>query len=369
VSALAEHILDDGSRPFDAETVEADLRNMWKRGGPGTDPARDGAIHRAAMPNLVVPLDPPFAMKLTPVLVELTRQHPSRLFTIGAGAASKGGGLVARIGVIRHRRESGGGLICSEQVVLDSDPDSVSLIPSAIRSLLIGDLPTVLLHFHPRIDLPWFEELVSMADLILVDSCLVPPGREPEAWRFVEREGSRRVHDLAWTRLLPWRAILAEVFDDKEYLPALGAVRAVEIAFTGPGPPPPPAWLFAGWLATRLGWKVEGGDARALRLESKSGPVTIAFRGSGSGQERILEKITITADGTHALVAEIRHQGRDRTARVTVRGQGESSSEVPFGYCEFAACIVGEIHRHAANRPMEQAARAAEEMMNVWSRS
>ncbi len=146
-------------------------------------------------------------------------------------------------------------------------------------------------------------------------------------------------------------------------------MRAVEIAFVGPGPPPPPAWLFAGWLATRLGWKVEGGDARALRLESKSGPVTIAFRGSGSGQERILERITITADGPHALVAEIRHQGRDRTARVTVRGQGELSSEVPFGYCEFAACIVGEIHRHAANRPMEQAARAAEEMMNVWSRS
>ena len=49
--------------------------------------------------------------------------------------------------------------------------------------------------------------------------------------------------------------------------------------------------------------------------------------------------------------------------------QRATSSGVPFGYREFAACIVGEIHRHAANRPLEDAAVAAEDMMRHWNRA
>ncbi|HXF58346.1 MAG TPA: glucose-6-phosphate dehydrogenase assembly protein OpcA, partial [Candidatus Saccharimonadales bacterium] len=314
----------EGSRPFDPVAIENDLRNMWKKAGGG-DSAHTGAIYRAALANLVVPLDPPFGAKLSPVLVEVTRRHPSRLFSIGAGAAKEG--LRARIGAICHRRESGGGLVCSEQVVLDSDAASAALIPSAVRALLVGDLPTVLLHFHPRIDLPWVKELMDLSDLILVDSCLVEPGTEPSAWRFIEREGSCKVHDLAWARLTPWRAILAEVFDEKKYLPSLGTIRSVEIVFGGRGFPPPPAWLFAGWLASRLGWAPEGGDSSALRFRSGSGRVTLTLKGTGEGEERALERIRIQSGEPHPFEASIHHHGHDHTAQVTVKAPRESSSE------------------------------------------
>jgi glucose-6-phosphate dehydrogenase assembly protein OpcA len=368
VSVRESYLLDapDGSRPFDPVAIESDLRNMWKKAGGG-DSAHTGAIYRAALANLIVPLDPSFGAKLSPVLVEVTRRHPSRLFSIGAGAAARG--LRARIGAICHRRDSGGGLVCSEQVVLDSDAASTSLIPSAIRSLLIGDLPTVLLHFHPRIDLPWVKELMELSDLILVDSCLVEAGREPLAWSFNDREGSCKVHDLAWARLMPWRAILAEVFDEKEYLPALGAIRSVEITFTGRGVPPPPVWLFAGWLASRLGWESQGGDASALRFRSGAGTVTLTLKGTGEGEERALARIRIQSGGPHPFDAEILHHGHDRTAQVRMRAPRESTSEVPFGYCELASCIVGEIHRHAPNPSMEGAGRAAEEMMGHWRKA
>jgi glucose-6-phosphate dehydrogenase assembly protein OpcA len=256
--------------------------------------------------------------------------------------------------------------VCSEQVVLESDGASAGLIPSAIRSLLIGDLPTVCLDFHPGLGLPWIDELMEMADLVLVDSCLMEPGTEPAMWRFLEREGSRRVHDLAWARLIPWRAILAEVFDEKEYLPALGTIRSVEMGFTGGPFPPPPVWLLAGWLASRLGWKTTGFDADGLTLRSETGPVTLAMRGAEPGEGRVLERLRIQAGPPHPFDLEIHHRGREPSARVTLRAPRAATMESPFGYREFAACIAGEIHRNAANKPMEDAARAAEDMMKHW---
>ena len=85
------YVLDtpEGNRAFDAVALESDLKSMWKRAGEDS-PAHAGAIYRAALANLVVPLDPPLGLKLTPVLVEVTRRHPSRLFSIGAGAAPEG---------------------------------------------------------------------------------------------------------------------------------------------------------------------------------------------------------------------------------------------------------------------------------------
>ena len=361
------YVLDapDGSRRFDATGIESDLRTMWKRAGE-TDPSKAGAIYRAALSNLVVPLDPGLESKLMPVLVDVTRRHPSRLFSIEAGVVPRGAGLRARVGALCHRRSGGGGLVCCEQVIVQSDPASIPLIPSAIRSLLIGDLPTVLLDFQPDHDLPWVSELMDMADLILEDSCLNELGRERHVWKLIEREGSGKVHDLAWARLTPWRHVLAEVFDMKEYLPALKTLRQVEIGFAGAEHPPPPAWLLTGWLASRLAWTLQRANQRELTFRSGSGDVTVAMRGNGSGEGRALERIGILAEKPHPLEMEIAHKGRDVTATIVTRAPRARRTEVPFGYREFASCIVGEIHRHTPNRSLEDAARVADRLMSEW---
>ena len=361
-----------GSRPFDVTTLEGELRSMWKRAGAGSggkangDEARSAVIYRAALSNLVVPLDPALAPRLNPVLLDVTRMHPSRLFSIEAGAKPKGSGLRARIGAVCHRRESGGGLVCSEQIVLESDPSSAALIPSAIRSLLVGELPVVVLDFHPGLGVPWVLELMQMADVILEDSCVKEAGREPEVWRSIRIEGSHKIHDIAWSRLHPWRMVLAEVFDDKEHLRALGTIRHVEIGFTGPGGPPPPAWLLAGWLMSRLGWKPQRKERETLVLHSPSGPVTLALRGGRPGEGRVLELVRIRSEDPHPLDVEILHRGREETARIVTREPRASSAEVPFPYRGFAACIVGEIHRHTPNRSLEEASRAAESLIRLW---
>jgi glucose-6-phosphate dehydrogenase assembly protein OpcA len=365
VTANERHILDapDGARPFDATALEGDLRNMWKDAGGGSS-MKTGSVYRAALANLVVPLEAALAHKLTPVLVDTTRRHPARLFSIEA-ESPRGTGLRARVGALCHLREGGGGLVCSEQVVVDSDADSTPLLPSAIRSLLIGDLPTVLLDFHPGLDTPWVSELMDMADLVVVDSCIKEPGKEPAVWDFLRREGSRKVHDLAWARLLPWREILAEIFDRT----AWRSIRRLEIEHSGEGFPPPPVWLLAGWLASRLGWTPEGGNRDGITLASEAGAVTVVLRGTGKGEGRVLERVGIRADAPHLLDLEIVHHGRETTARVTTRKPTASTSEVPFGYRELAACIVNEMHRHAPNPHLEDATRAAEAMMPFWNRT
>jgi len=358
----------EGSRPFDAESLEAELRVMWKsataeRGESG------GAVYRAALANLVVPVDPKRNAQLTPVLVDVTRRHPSRLFLIEVGALDAARGLRARITAVCHRREGGGGLVCSEQIVLQGDDAAGSLVPSAVRALLVGDLPMVLLDLQVSPGLPWMKELIQMADLVLEDTWMRErPEEEAAIWGLLDTEGTARVHDLAWARLTPWREILAETFDAAEAAPSLHALREVEIEYGGASPPSP-AWLLAGWLAARLEWDAVGAAVDALFLRSRSGPVRVRFRGHGERNGRALERVRLRADSAQPLDLEVTHRGHEPTATVVLRTPEAARRAVAFGYREFAACIVGEVHRHEPNPSLESAARLAQQLLSLWRKA
>lgn len=357
----------EGTRPFDAVSLESELRAMWKLAG-SEGPGKGGTVYRAALANLVVPVDPRQHAQIAPVLVEVTRRHPSRLFLIEPGALPRNSGLRARTAALCHLREGGGGLVCSEQVILQTDPVSVALLPSAVRSLLVGDLPMVLLDFHVESGLPWMDELVEMADLVLEDSWLWErPEEESAVWRLLERQGAVKVHDLAWARLTPWREILAEAFDATENTAALRTIRDVTVEFAGSDFPPSPAWLLVGWLASRLGWSPDGGGRDALRLRSDSGPVRVTLRADPSREGRTLQRIRLRSTEPHPLDLEIVHHGRDATATIAAWAPRPLQREVAFGYREFAACIVGEIHRHEPNRSLETAAQIAQELIRQWN--
>jgi glucose-6-phosphate dehydrogenase assembly protein OpcA len=357
-----------GSRPFDAAGLEAELRAMWKsasaeRGEGG------GAVYRAALANLVVPVEPERQSQLAPVLTDVMRRHPSRLFLIAVGAdkdARSAGELRARVTAVCHRREGGGGLVCSEQVVLQGDARAGVLVPSAVRALLVGDLPMVLLDLQVMPSLPWMGELIETADLVLEDSGMRErPEEEETLWDLLGREGSARVHDLAWARLTPWREILAEVFDGAPMIRALRALTEVTIEHCGEFPPSP-AWLLAGWLAARLDWTLAGASSRSIDLSSPGGPVRIMMGAHPDGDGRGLRRIRVRSGPPAALDLEIAHQGREPSAAVSVRSPAPSRREVAFGYREFAACIVGEIQRHEPNPSLEGAARLAREMLRAW---
>jgi glucose-6-phosphate dehydrogenase assembly protein OpcA len=73
------------------------------------------------------------------------------------------------------------------------------------------------------------------------------------------------VVDVAWVRLEPWRDAIASFFDNPAVRPALRGITRVAIASAGPvapcGATVAGAYL-AGWIASRVGFHVDGTTAR-----------------------------------------------------------------------------------------------------------
>ncbi|HKQ18111.1 MAG TPA: OpcA/G6PD domain-containing protein, partial [Candidatus Eisenbacteria bacterium] len=142
--------------------------------------------------------------------------------------------------------------------------------------------------------------------------------------------------------------------------------------------PPAGAWLLAGWLASCLDWKprefAPGSEAH-IRLGAKARPVSIRFEREGDdarrapyGPTHAIAGIRICSGAPAPLDLSVRHEGRSPTARVVTRAPRATEREVAFGYRDFAACVVGEMHRHEPNRAFEDAARVAEELIGLWPR-
>ena len=363
----------EGDHGFDAAALERELRGMWKAAATSR-----GSVYRAAMANIVVPHSPSDFDRIGPVLIEVTRRHPARLFLVERrDSAPAEAGLHGRATAVCHLRPGGGGLICSEQIAITWDDASGPLVPSAVASLLVGDLPSVLLELNRGADPAWQEKLATIADVRIVDSNLAPGLADyPAIWRRHPGRAGCPLHDLAWARLTPWREILAEAFDRPEPARAISSIQDLMIRHTG-AEPPPGAWLLAGWIASRLGWVPRQLNGRHIRFDAPGRPVSVSFekdapsrgpagRASGGPAPHSIVEVRLRSGDPAPLDLSVEHAGHAPTARVVMRAPRAKERDVPFAYRELAACIVGEIHRHEPNLAFEDAARIAEEMIALW---
>jgi glucose-6-phosphate dehydrogenase assembly protein OpcA len=351
---------EDGRREFDATALEHEMRSMWK------SPPGSNAFYRAALANVVVPLDQVRSESLAAVLGDMARLHPARLFRIQrAGEASPGSPrLTARATALCHVREGAAGFVCSEQIVLEWTDASAALVPSAVRSLLIGDLPVILLSLVPGPEPAWVPALAAKADLVIADSCLEEePAALVEIWERTGRSGTP-MRDLAWARLEPWRSLIAEIFDAPGAARALGSLRDLKIAHGGAAPPST-GWLLAGWLASRLEWRLEARDGARWRFASTHGPVDVIFERDEKEPAAVLRWIHLRAAGGHPLDVRIAHLSRETTAVVEWLAPREAVVQAPFGHRELAAAIVGEIQRQDPNPTFQEAARIARAMIEA----
>lgn len=354
----------DGERPFSDTAIERELRAMWKAAMP-----ERGAIYRAALANVIAPLDPDPNAPLDPVLVELTRRHPSRLFRIEHVPGRRGPAIGARATALCHVRPGGGGLVCSEQIVLTADRGAAPLVPSAVASLLVGDLPVILLRLDRERDPERDEALEAISDIVLEDSATRDDAEAMgRLWKRVAAEGAGRVRDIAWTRLMPWRELLAEVFDQPAAAAAAGAIQEVAIHHGGAAPPAG-AWLLAGWLASRLGWTPRGRSGGRFRFEGRRRPVSVSFERDEDVREPVTTALRARSGTPAPLDVRITHRGRDASATVEFLAPSPRTLERAFRYRELAACLIGEIHRHEPNRTFERSAEIAAAIAAMPSRS
>jgi glucose-6-phosphate dehydrogenase assembly protein OpcA len=288
--------------------VEHELnRQMKVLQGAGTEP-----VLRAHMSNLVIFCDnAERADEIDLELPDICAVHPARVLLLIGDRNAADTPLAAEVSVrpidAERRR-----FAAAEEVLLRACGGAVDRLPFAVRSLLIGDLPTNLWWASttpPALAGTLMYELADQAQQIVYDSRGWPePARGVAAtasWlEQIERRDSSRwrvASDLNWRRLKYWRRLLAQALDPTS------APRAAETAtevLVEHGPHASVmAWQLVSWLTRRLGWKVQAGKVTpgfemSWRCLTPAGNARIRILRLDQGPPKIRRiRIACTLDG------------------------------------------------------------------------
>lgn len=277
VESLATPMWEE--RNTSVRAIAGHLASLWDVPAgldDGGDPlvTEKGLPHaRASVLNLIVTVvDEAAADRVVQTLVDLGVRHPSRAIVLVPEHGSADAPLDARISTHCNDASGGGDRICYEEVVLTVRGEAAEHLSGVVAPLLIHDLPThIWWPGDPPFADPVFEQLVEMGDRLIVDSCdfsdLQTGLRRTATLR--RRSG---VGDLSWERLSWWQELTAQFFDAprfRRYLPNLSRLHiryavapssaprreADDDVAPGVSAPMTQSLLYAGWIATRLGWR------------------------------------------------------------------------------------------------------------------
>ncbi len=258
----SETLLIEKPRHVDVAAIETELAHLWKP-IPNAGAGEGNPVVRACSANLVVVADDiSIIHQLEPVLDDITADHPARIFLVLTERNATSPRLDAWISARCSLPVPGSSQVCCEQINLAAQGTDIDKIPSVITSLLVPDVPAILL-WKSRIDqheavLPL---LVEIADRVLVDTSVDRnPLTSVAFWLSSINRHSRRTSfgDLAWSDGEEWRFALAEIFDPPDMRNSLREIDRIEISYSVSRMPYKSglgaSMLLAGWLASRLQW-------------------------------------------------------------------------------------------------------------------
>jgi len=259
-------------------------------------------VARASVLNLVVFANrESHARRAARTIADLAIRHPSRAVVILADRERTVGigelGLFCRLAGSNATQQ-----VSYEQILIRAHGDADARLASAVIPLLLPDLPVFLWWTGtPPLEAAHFDALLALADRLIVDSAdFARPDQTLPAIAAAAQVGHGRygVTDFNWTRLTPWRDLVAQFFDVPAWRPFLDGVTGVRVGFAvdadGREIHPTQALLFAGWLASRLGWRAverlapsEAGGLLFAMARADGGPEGGPGSGPGTGLVRM----------------------------------------------------------------------------------
>lgn len=244
-----DHWQGTGVRLNDVSSALADLRHR----------SRDVTSPRTAVMTFVaVAGDQDRASTASSVLRLLSSHHPARLLILhpDADAAASLDGQAALFTV-----DSGGHEINFEEIRLDVHGQAAKHLDSVADAFTISDLPIAAWYVGTIPDIN--DPLLNIATAVLVDSRDAADSGRLHGLLELARE--RRVVDLSWMRLKPYRRLTAAVFSETSTRPWLEGIGRVKV-WGKAGP----RHMLGGWMVAQLGLsprQVELHDDRHVRLE------------------------------------------------------------------------------------------------------
>ena len=248
--------------------LERELREVWNP-APG-EPAKA----RACTMNLVVVAESKaLAERYTPIVDEVTSVIPARAMILTLDHDSKTSVLDGDVSAVCGVGENA---TCSERLRLTASGAFCARAGSAIDALLVPEIPTTLVWLgRVHVEDPVFLAIANEASRVLLDTEYTSLGSLLELARWSRAEPGRpAVADLAWTRIAPWQEMTARFFDDPHLRKHARKIRHLTIrqACDRGARLGSESALFLGWLATRLGWRLQrvGGRPRLVRPEGEA---------------------------------------------------------------------------------------------------
>lgn len=190
-------------------------------------------------------------------------EHPSRILVVRRRRSSPETRLDAEV---FGSGERGPG----EVVILDLLGELADAAASVVLPLLVPDTPVVVFWPGAAPDVPSTDPLGALGQRRITDvSCSPDPIGRLHALAGVYSPGDT---DVAWTRLTPWRSLIAAALDQPHAAVTGGLVAAVHGN--------PSAELLAVWLSARLGVDVQREDSPGpglteVRLHTADGDIAI----------------------------------------------------------------------------------------------
>lgn len=374
-----EPLAGSESRPLAVAEVETELSRLW--GSMAGDASSPQAVTRACAMTLLVYVEgEQGAPEVHTLLAELTRQNPCRAIIVMAEPEAQPSGASAWISVHCHTPTSSEKQVCCEQISLRACGQAVHDMDKLVLPLTVSGLPVYLWWRAGRLDpLESFAQILRISNRVLVDSARYPHSEADLASlaRSVESLSPRVLFsDLNWTRLTPWRDLTAQFFDSPEIHPYLDDLREVNIAFEDRSArrraQETQALLYSGWLASRLGWKAIGREAKDgekgshFRLRSGRGQVQIEcaprnFEGSGSG---VCFSIRLTSGHPPAVFSLARGKdGKSVTACAEIPGRPPISRAVRLEVLREVEIVNQELLFAGRDRVYEEALAAVARMV------
>ncbi len=193
-----------------------------------------------------------------------SREHPARVLGVILGDGRGKAQVDATVAI--------GGGWGGETALIRLSGEVVRYAESVVLPLLLPDSPVAIWWPTEPPDDPADDPLGALAKRRITDSAAAKRGKSSVMLRQCQAYAPGNT-DLSWTRLTPWRALLAAALDQHPLKVTRASVAAERIS--------PSADLLVAWLNDRLKVPVErhtsdGPGITQVVMDTKQGPITIS---------------------------------------------------------------------------------------------
>ncbi len=224
---------------------------------------RAGSPAMGMVMTLVFVVDEDAAEDAMEIARSASREHPARVIGVMIGDGRGAGQVDARVGI---------GAGWTGETALIKLTGAVTKHPeSVVLPLLLPDSPVVVWWPSKAPADPAADPLGRLARRRITDAAAVPTGKARAMLTQCHAYAPGNT-DLAWTRITPWRALLAAALDQSADKVTSASVSAERIS--------PSADLLSAWLADRLKVKVdrrssEGPGITQVVLSTRAGDISL----------------------------------------------------------------------------------------------